>query len=239
MSSKRCSEQENHSTSGFFRHVFVGRAFIIAVIAGTSTRIGGEVEILSNGTNSAENDGQLIAKAHQSPAAFARLYRRHYEAVFRYCMHRLFEKQAAEDVTSAVFLKVVENFSSFRGNEERFRSWLYRIATNAINNHLRQVARRNSLLERICERTSINTDDCRASRSEPDSKLAALKDAVLALKPKYQTIITLRFFENMKLTEIAEVLGSRPGTVRSQLARALARLRKHPRLRQWEVAENE
>ncbi|GAH04532.1 unnamed protein product, partial [marine sediment metagenome] len=46
------------------------------------------------------------------------------------------------------------------------------------------------------------------------------------LKPRYQTIITLRFFENLKLTEIAEVLGSSPGTVRSQLARALAKLRK-------------
>ncbi len=40
-----------------------------------------------------------------------------------------------------------------------------------------------------------------------------------------QTIITLRFFENLKLTEIAGVLGSSPGTVRSQLARALAKLR--------------
>jgi RNA polymerase sigma factor (sigma-70 family) len=46
------------------------------------------------------------------------------------------------------------------------------------------------------------------------------------LKPRYQTIITLRFFENLKLTEIAEVLASSPGTVRSQLARALAKLRK-------------
>jgi len=53
-----------------------------------------------------------------------------------------------------------------------------------------------------------------------------LKEAVLALKPRYQTIITLRFFENMKLNEIAEVLGGSPGTVRSQLARALAMLRK-------------
>jgi len=48
---------------------------------------------------------------------------------------------------------------------------------------------------------------------------------MLALKPRYQTIIALRFFENLKLTEIAEVLGSSPGTVRSQMARAIAKLR--------------
>jgi len=57
-------------------------------------------------------------------------------------------------------------------------------------------------------------------------KLTILKRAMLTLRPRYQTIITLRFFEDMKLTEIAEVLGSSPGTIRSQLARALAKLRK-------------
>ncbi len=60
----------------------------------------------------------------------------------------------------------------------------------------------------------------------PTDKLSLLREAVFTLKPRYQTIITLRFFENMKLTEIAEVLGSGPGTVRSQLTRALAKLRK-------------
>jgi len=49
---------------------------------------------------------------------------------------------------------------------------------------------------------------------------------MLTLKPRYQTIVTLRFFENLTLTEIAEVLGSNPGTIRSQLARALGKLRK-------------
>ena len=56
--------------------------------------------------------------------------------------------------------------------------------------------------------------------------MADLKNAMFALKPKYQTIITLRFFENLKLTEIAEVLDCSPGTIRSQLARALAKLKK-------------
>ena len=62
--------------------------------------------------------------------------------------------------------------------------------------------------------------------SRTRAKTALLKVAMLALKPRYQTIITLRFFENLKLTEIAEVLGCNPGTVRSQLSRALAKLRK-------------
>jgi RNA polymerase sigma-70 factor (ECF subfamily) len=133
----------------------------------------------------------------------------------------LFDRTVAEDVTSEVFLKMVENFQSFRGTEEQFGCWLYRIATNAVNNHLRQMSRRNRLFRAAREQTYSGTTDCKESHE----KLTLLKEAMLALKPRYQTIITLRFFENLKMIEISEVLGSSPGTVRSQLARALAKLR--------------
>ncbi len=172
--------------------------------------------------NKVADDSQLIARACSNPAVFVRLYRRHYDAVFRYCAHRLFERQTAEDVTSDVFLKAVENIHRFKGNEQQFRNWLYRIATNAVNNYLRKTARRNRLLKVACEQANSPVADC----GESADKLALLKEAVFVLKPRYQTIITLRFFENLKLTEIAEVLGSSPGTIRSQLARALAKLRK-------------
>jgi RNA polymerase sigma-70 factor (ECF subfamily) len=170
----------------------------------------------------AADEKQLIARACSDRAAFVQIYRTHYDAVFRYCVHRLFERQAAEDVTSEVFLKVVENIHSFKGTERQFRNWLYRIATNAVNNHLRKAARRNRLLKVAREQADGQVADC----GESAEKLALLKEAVFALKPRYQTIIILRFFENLKLTEIAEVLGSSPGTIRSQLARALAKLRK-------------
>ncbi|MGB2807100.1 MAG: sigma-70 family RNA polymerase sigma factor [Sedimentisphaerales bacterium] len=170
----------------------------------------------------AANDGQLIAETRNNPAAFVRLYRRHYDAIFRYCVHRLFDRQTAEDITAEVFLKVVENLGRFRGNERQFRNWLYKVASNAVNDNLRRTARRDSLLKGAREQANSQVANC----GESAEKLALLREAVLSLKPRYQTIIALRFFENLKLTEIAEVLGSSPGTVRSQLARALAKLRK-------------
>jgi len=174
----------------------------------------------------AANDGQLVAETRNNPAAFVQLYRRHYDAVFRYCAHRLFERQTAEDVTSQVFLKVVESFSRFKGDEQQFRNWLYKIATNAVNDHLRRTARRDGLLKGARRQIGSQVADCQSSAEQSAERLAVLREAVLSLKPRYQTVITLRFFENLKLTEIAEVLASNPGTVRSQLARALAKLRK-------------
>jgi RNA polymerase sigma-70 factor (ECF subfamily) len=219
----------------FFRHVFVRRAFIIAMIGGTAVTVGGEADISARDNNTEVNGRQLIADARSDPAALTLLYRRHYDPVFRYCVHRLFERQTAEDVTSAVFLRVVDNLNRFSGGEKQFRNWLYKIATNEVNSHLRHAARRHGLLERFSERAGQKSDDCQASTEDSARKLALLKHAILTLKPRYQTIITMRFCENLKLTEIAEVLGSSPGTIRSQLARALAKLRKKMAVLQQEA----
>jgi RNA polymerase sigma-70 factor (ECF subfamily) len=196
-----------------FCHVLACCAFIIVMIVG-SVKLRRAADV--------DDDNRLAIQPRNDPAALVQLYRRHYEAIFRYCAHRLFERAAAEDVTSEVFLKMVENFHRFRGTEEQFRNWLYRIATNGVNNHLRRMNRRNGLLRAACEQSNNQAADC----GESPEMLALLREAMLSLKPRYQTIITLRFFENVKLTEIAEVLGSSPGTIRSQLARALATLRK-------------
>jgi RNA polymerase sigma-70 factor, ECF subfamily len=153
---------------------------------------------------------------------FIRLYRNNYDAVFRYCEHRLFDRHAAEDITSAVFLKAAENFRRFNGDEQQFRNWIYAIATNAVNNHLRTVVRHNGQLKLMAlysEWQNINDEKSAEMTTQ-------LKKAIFSLKPKEQTIITLHYFEKMKLEEIAGLTGSRPGTVRSRLSRTLARLRK-------------
>jgi len=82
----------------------------------------GETKISSNERGKTAYNDALIAEARTQPEAFARLYRRHYDRVFRYCVHRMLERHTAEDITSAVFLKVVENIRTFDGGEEQFRN---------------------------------------------------------------------------------------------------------------------
>jgi len=171
-------------------------------------------------------DHDLMTQAKSDPGVFTRLYLRHYDAVFRYCVHRLFDRHAAEDVTSQVFLSMVQNFEKFKGDERQFRNWLYRIATNAVNEYLRKTFRRNTILTWVGRWSGNNTDDC-PHTDESQHNQAVIKKAMLTLKPKYQAIVTMRFFENLKTEEIAEVFGISAGTARSQLSRALAKLRKH------------
>ena len=168
----------------------------------------------------------LIRQACSDPDAFAQLYLLHYDDVFHYCIRRLFDHHSAEDVTSTVFFKVMHNLSSFNGKETDFRNWLLRIATNAVNDHLRDSRRRSDVIQKVVKNTRVESDCVIPSKDRLLEKKVLLKQALLSLKPKYQTVITLHFFENMKLTEIAACLGENPSTVRSLLSRATAKLCK-------------
>lgn len=168
----------------------------------------------------------LIRRACSDPDAFAELYLLHYKDVFYYCVRRLFDRHSADDVTSTVFFKVMHKLDSFDGRATDFRSWLFRIATNAVNDHLRSVKRRTNAVEKAVINTRAKSVFSIDSDEELLEKKALLKQALLSLKPKYQTVITLRFFENMKLTEIAACLEKKPSTVRSWLQRATVKLRK-------------
>jgi len=168
----------------------------------------------------------LIQKACSDPDAFAELYLLHYKNVFYYCIRRLFDRHSAEDVTSTVFFKVMHKLDSFDGKATDFRSWLFRIATNAVNDYLRSAKRRADVVEKAVINTQVRSAFVVKSDDEVLEKKALLKQAMLNLKPKYQTVITMRFFENMKVTEIAACLGKKPSTVRSWLQRATVKLRK-------------
>ena len=163
-----------------------------------------------------------IKEARTNYNAFSVLYRRHYDALFKYCVHRLFDRHLAEDITSQVFLRVVEKFNTFRGNENQFRGWLFVIATNFINEHLRKAAVHKKAQNYLKENPNNHNNDI----EDNAAKLESLKNAIHTLKPKYQTIITLHFFEKMKTEQIAETLGTTSATIRSQLSRGVGKLRK-------------
>lgn len=172
------------------------------------------------------NQDLLIEEARSDSAAFAQLYRLHYDSIFRYCARRLFNRHTAEDVTSIVFFKAMRTLGAFKGNSRDFRNWLYRIATNAINDHLRTAKRRAEAIRSIALAHVGDPALDAESNAESQEEILHVKQALLTLKPNHQTVITLRFFEGMKLTEIAEILGQSPATTRSQLSRALGCLRK-------------
>jgi RNA polymerase sigma-70 factor (ECF subfamily) len=171
----------------------------------------------------ATDTDDLVLRAHTEADALGQLYELYYERIFRFCVYRLFSKEAAEDVTSIVFLAVARSIRTFPGRtEEDFRNWLYVIAANNANAYIRKTSRRKQLLEKA---TLMTTDS--ANNDPQNLNWPRLYAAILKLKPKHQTILTLRFFENLELGQIAEIINVREGTVRATLHRILKKLRNH------------
>ena len=164
-----------------------------------------------------ENDN-LVLQARTQAHALGQLYELYYERIYRFCVYRLFNKEIAEDVTSAIFLEVARKIRTFTGRTEQdFSNWLYAIASNQANSYIRKTSRRKKLLAEAGK--SIKVSNSRSNWSEPDwPKLYA---AILKLKPKHQTIVTLRFFENHPYEHIAQILNIKEATLRVTVHRIL------------------
>lgn len=179
------------------------------------------------GTQQSTADDDLVVRSKTDRAAFGSLYDRYYAPVARYCRRRLFDRSTAEDVTSEVFLQAAAHVRQFAGTTETdFRRWLFRIATNAVNAHLRQAQRRQALWEKAARSRPSERSRCPPRDQVEALDWPAVYRALLELHERDQAIITLRFFAGLSHEEIADVVNASPGAVRTALSRVLKRLRE-------------
>jgi RNA polymerase sigma-70 factor, ECF subfamily len=168
-----------------------------------------------------DGDADLVARAKGDPQAFAALYRRHVDAVYRYCAHRLGGRQAAEDATSEIFVKAFTGIRNCR-DERAFRSWLFAIAHNIVADSYR--ARRPD--EPIEAAASVldpapDLEDA-AVVADGDRSVQAL---LARLVPQQARILELRL-AGLTGPEIAQVLGCSLAIVKIGQVRGYARLRE-------------
>ena len=169
-------------------------------------------------------EDDLVLSARTQAQALGRLYEMYYEPIFRFCVYRLFDKEIAEDVASAVFLEVARSIHLFRGQTVKdFQSWLYAIAANQANAYIRKTSRRKKLLEEAAG--SITASALAGSDNSPD--WPKLYTAILKLRARHQTIVTLRFFQNLRYEQIAQILNIKEATLRVSMHRILNELRNN------------
>jgi RNA polymerase sigma-70 factor (ECF subfamily) len=174
--------------------------------------------------DSMDEDQILVAAARQDMQAAGRLYDKYYSEVLGYIYHCTLDATVAEDLTSNVFLAAFRHLARYRWRQVySFRAWLYRIATNEVRMYWRRQKRVTVV--------GLQPDsDAQAPYQAADDGMAAaeqyrlLYKALLELRPKYRTVIILRYFEDKAIAEIGRITGTKEGTVKSQLHRGLARL---------------
>lgn len=160
------------------------------------------------------------------PHDFEAWYDGHRSVVYRYVRFRVATREAAEDVTSDVFMKALRSIDRYDANLASPRTWLLRIARNAVTDHLRALRRRGSLhvsLDRVPDLVAdIPSQDERVLRQE---RIQKLLNGTQTLRRADQEILSLRYGAGLGNGEIAEALGISHNAVAVRLHRALKRLK--------------
>jgi RNA polymerase sigma-70 factor (ECF subfamily) len=156
--------------------------------------------------------------------ALGTLYDMYSPRIYRYLYRRTGNAAVAEDLTSNVFVRVIEAISAQHCWHDSFTGWLYRIAQNQFIDHVRQVGRRPQaeLPETMpCPLAAEMEEDVLRHCSGDDVR-AALND----LRPEYATVLTLRFTEGLSHAEVGRMLGKNADAVKVTQHRALKSLRQ-------------
>ena len=180
--------------------------------------------MMLNSTESISYD-DLVVQARTQNHALGELYDRFHDQIYRFCLYRLYTAEAAEDVTSEIFLNVARKIQTFQGEtEQKFRHWLFTIAANQVNAYIRKTKRRSELFT-AAVRTAESPPNINL-HNQPDIDWDTLYQALKQLKSTHQNIIIMRYVEDFSHEQIAAILSLKPVTVRVSLNRALKKLRK-------------
>lgn len=144
--------------------------------------------------------------------------------LLRMCYLYLKDMQLAEDAVQDTFLKVYRNYGQFNGGAGE-KTWVTRIAINVCKDYLRTAWRRRvNVVEELND-----IPDAEGPHAAEDG---ALLNEVMALKPKYREVLLLYYYQDLKISEIAKVLGAPESTISVRLKRAREQLKS--RLEGWE-----
>ncbi len=173
-------------------------------------------------------DGRLVKLAVEGDReAFARLFERYRERVYRIAYGWCFDSQTALDLVQDVFVKVYRSLDRFR-EEASFWTWLCRIAINRCLDFVRKKERTKEMPVEDPQEYYRAADEAAESPVE-ELELSELKGALTgaidSLSPEARSAFILRFFDNLSYKEIAAALDCSIGTVMSRLFYARQKLR--------------
>lgn len=167
-------------------------------------------------------DELALAATKGDTQAVGRLYDQLVGPVHRYVSLRLRRREDAEDVTQLVFERVVAGLPKYRHGRRPFAAWTFRIARNAVIDHLRRT-RPDEPLTVGHDRAAVEGVETISLRGE---QIRELHTAIRDLTPDQQEALALRFAADLSAEEAAQVMGRRAGTVRGLTFRAIAALRR-------------
>lgn len=162
--------------------------------------------------------------------AFNTLFKQYEHFVYRICYGYVRNKEEALDITQEVYIKIIKSIQNF-DESKPFLPWLRKITVNTSLNYIRD--NQKHAAASLCY---INKDTPSFPSLTPaisiegqviaNSFKTLLDDSINNLPDNYRIVITLRYLEDMKYKEIADLLEQPLGSVKSTISRARAMLHK-------------
>jgi len=162
------------------------------------------------------NESEFILRLRDpksKEAAFRELLQLYKERLYWHIRKIVISHDDADDVLQNTFIKVYRNIDKFKGESKLF-SWLYRIATNESITHLNKNAKRLKITNEEHQSNAINNlkaDDY----FEGDEIQLKLQQAIATLPQKQQLVFNMKYFEDIKYKEMAEILDTSEGALKA------------------------
>ena len=170
------------------------------------------------------SDVDLVRLAlEQNQAAFIVLYTRYSAGVKNHISRYVIQKEDVEDICLESFQKAFSQLETYNP-EYKFSTWLYRIATNETLNYLRKIRRENAIsYEEVGEVLAARIDE--DPHFNGDSLQRELHKAIQRLPEKQRLVFNIRYFDEMKYEEIAEITGTSEGALKASYHHAYNKIK--------------
>jgi RNA polymerase sigma-70 factor (ECF subfamily) len=185
------------------------------------------MEVNQELSDKAKQDLILVEQARKgSDKAFALLLNRYRDSIYFMLLKMVNNPSDAEDLTIEAFGKAFRNLESYTPSFA-FSTWLFKIATNNCIDFIRKKQASPQMIDHGQDGDMENvTINIQSDTPDPEEdlinrqKVAALREVVSQLKPRYRILIELRYFREFSYEEISSELALPIGTVKAQLYRA-------------------
>jgi RNA polymerase sigma-70 factor (ECF subfamily) len=174
----------------------------------------------------ARNDRELVYSARRGDeGAFDALFYRYRDGIYRLSLAITKDPHAAEEIVVDTFARAYRALARLEP-DDTLRPWLYRVAINESYDRRPRVAAPASLDDGADE-VAAGEDRSPSALAEREELRRVVLAAIDTLDQKHRTVVVLHYLSELALAEIAVVVGSPVGTVKSRLHYALRRLRAH------------
>ncbi|PJF43799.1 MAG: hypothetical protein CUN55_07260 [Phototrophicales bacterium] len=170
-------------------------------------------------------EDKLLRRANRGDQeAVIEIYDRYFQSIYRFVRNRVDDPQQAEDITSEVFLKLVQSLGGTSAPQKSLRGWLFQVARHEISRYVSQQrqATHQPLEEWLPDDAQIDPEVLTAKLLEREQLQKLLKRLV----PDQQEVLLLRFTEMLNLEETAEAMNKSVSAVKSLQFRAIKNLQQ-------------